>query len=111
MISLTKEEKYTALKLESICFNIAAIQQEVTKANTNIIIDAASVTETSDTELEALQSIYEAQAEGEKSFIIANLLDTIWDQAEDADIELNVAPTLNEAIDILFMEELERELL
>jgi len=105
-------------KLESIDVivpnNSGAIVDLVSKLNDyrhNLIIDLREGVFLSDEDLEALESIADNREEIEKSLALCNVLEENRSNIEKHfDDEIIVLPTMNEAVDFVYMEEQERDL-
>lgn len=106
-MKITTADKYTLLLAET---NFDTFYQEVSTVldqytNSNIILDFSDI-DVSESEITSLTKIAEIQAENEQSFaIILPKFD-----ADKFDEELNVVPTLTEAVDIIDMDEMTRDL-
>lgn len=105
-------------KLESIDVivpnNTGAIVDFLSKLNdyrNNLIIDLREGILLSDADLEALESLADNREEIEKSLALCNVLGENKSNIEKRfDDEIIVVPTLNEAVDFVYMEEQERDL-
>ena len=105
-------------KLESIDVivpnNTGAIVDLLSKINdyrNNLIIDLREGVLLSDADLEALESLADNTQEIEKSLAICNVLGENKSNIENRfDDEIIVVPTMNEAVDFVYMEEQERDL-
>ncbi|XZF12492.1 STAS domain-containing protein [Chitinophagaceae bacterium MMS25-I14] len=94
-----------ALKAE--CLNLAE------NGVKNFIIDLVSCTDADMASFTALVSLHEDCYENGHSLVFINIQDRVMQQAKQAQahLTLNIAPTLIEAVDIISMEVLERDLL
>lgn len=106
-MKVTTSDKYTLFKAET---DFDTFFDEVSKVlgkykNRNIILDVSSI-DTTESQIKSLSGFAETQAENEKSFAV---ILTDFD-ADAFDEELNVVPTLVEAIDIIDMDEMTRDL-
>ncbi|ANW95137.1 hypothetical protein AXE80_02025 [Wenyingzhuangia fucanilytica] len=106
-MKVTTSDKYTLFKTET---DFDTFFDEVSKVlakykNRNIILDVSSI-DTTESQIKSLSGFAETQAENEKSFAV---ILTDFD-ADAFDEELNVVPTLVEAIDIIDMDEMTRDL-
>lgn len=81
---------------------------QLQKSDKSVIIDFINVTSTEARLAKELEELHAQYYNGNLSFVICNMKANIKPVFSD---ELNVVPTLIEAIDIISMEGLERELL
>jgi anti-anti-sigma regulatory factor len=78
----------------------------------NLILDMSLVQTADDIGVKAILTVYHAQYDSGRSCAITGLNSTLTKTLTTADDSVqNVVPTLLEAIDMVMMEELERELL
>lgn len=79
----------------------------------NLIIDLRECAEIDNGALLEFISMHEESYSNNMSLVYSGLNDKVLTtvKAEEADLMLNIAPTMQEAIDIVSMEVLERELL
>jgi hypothetical protein len=91
-----------AEKLTSMC-------QELREQGRSVIIDAHEIIDAAPHALDKLGMWQTAAYEKNTSWVMAGLRKPLW--PEEAEIELNLTPTLDEAIDLVAMEIIERELL
>lgn len=79
----------------------------------NLILDMALVQEADEAGIQAILTVYRYQYGSNLSCAITSLNNTLTAaiSREDSDELLNITPTLSEAIDLVMMESLERELL
>lgn len=108
-MEVKKHEKYTLVILKkSLKSNFFQDFKEKysTFENEHLIIDASAQISFSDEDIENL-TVYggEKRENGTSFVVISNKLD-----AEELEGSLNVTPTLTEAVDIIEMEEIERDL-
>ena len=76
----------------------------------NLIVDLQNCIEADKMSFNNLSQLHtDFYAEG-NSLVFTGLQDNLADDLKNADIELNIAPTMEEAIDIVNMEMLERDL-
>lgn len=102
--TISKEEKYN-LYTPQVTAESDLIQAfEKLNPSDHKIIDARSV-DFSDALRDLVSSVYEAQVEQQKSFIVVVRSKELMEDLEDFFI---VVPTVSEAIDYLYMEALER---
>ena len=102
--AISKEEKYSLYcpTVQSEADLMQAFQ--CLESTEHKIIDARSIAFTNDVK-ERVSSVYESHVEQQKSFIVVVEHKELMEELEDYFI---VVPTLSEAIDYLYMEELER---
>lgn len=106
-MTVTITEKYTLLSAETsfdLFFNkLSSSIEDYT--NQNIILDFSKI-KNSEEQINSLEKFAEIQAESNKSFaiVLSNF------DADAFEEELNVVPTLTEAIDIIDMDEMTRDL-
>ncbi|TWI80984.1 anti-anti-sigma factor [Chitinophaga japonensis] len=83
------------------------------RSNRNLILDLALVQNVDQSGAQAILTVYRQQYDSQLSCAITGLNNTLTQalRAAGDDTELNITPTLSEAIDIVMMEDLERELL
>lgn len=79
----------------------------------NFMIDLKNCTTADNKSLEKLHQLHQQCYEAQQSFVITGMNMDILAIAKDMDIanELNITPTTDEAIDIISMDILERDLL
>ncbi|MEC5142503.1 STAS domain-containing protein [Chitinophaga sp. 212800010-3] len=78
----------------------------------NLILDMALVQEIDEKGVEAILTVYRCMYDNKFSCAITGVNNTLTAALKAAgDDQLNLAPTMAEAIDLVMMEELERELL
>ena len=108
IISPDTQELNTALEQELI-----ALSRECIEAGHSVIIDFSAVRTSSLESLEFLQKLHHELYYNSLSFVITHAPDTIKEALHDyiEEESINLAPTLAEAIDIVAMEDVERELL
>lgn len=89
---------------------ITEVMKNLSEFKGNVIIDLREGVLLSESDIDALDLIADNKAEGEKSFALCNVIgenkSNIEKRYED---EIIVVPTLNEAVDFVYMEEQERE--
>jgi anti-anti-sigma regulatory factor len=94
--------------------NIAA-QCEIVRQNGsgNYIIDLASVQQVDAEALTSLIALHEQLYSAGQSLVFTGLQAAVWAAVREqgADFQLNIAPQMIEAVDIISMEILERDLL
>lgn len=117
--SVDKQEKYTILRLDEE--NLNALVAPVLKSELvilsnegirNLILDLSGVKFVDSSGLSAILTGNRLWSEG-KSFIIGGALQpsvTRLFEISRLDTVLNLIPSLDEAVDFVFMEEIEREL-
>ena len=77
----------------------------------NLILDMALVPEIDEAGLMAILTVYQQQYDSRQSCAITGLNNTLTGILRESYEDLNITPTLAEAIDIVMMESLERELM
>jgi anti-anti-sigma regulatory factor len=78
----------------------------------NLILDMALVEKADDTGIKAILTVYHQQYDSGMSCALTGLNSTLTNAIKAADETVyNLAPTMLEAIDLVMMEDLERELL
>ncbi|MET7001360.1 STAS domain-containing protein [Chitinophaga defluvii] len=78
----------------------------------NLILDMQLVKEMSPETVKAILTVYQRLYDNSHSCAITHLNSSLTQILKEAgDDMLNIAPTLSEAIDLIMMEELERELM
>ena len=78
----------------------------------NLILDLALVQEADQAGIKAILTVYHQQYDRSRSCAITGLNTALTQQLKAADDSvLNTTPTLSEAVDLVMMEELERELM
>ena len=82
------------------------------KGSKNFIIDLGEITGADTGVLKALREMHEACYSSEASLVFTNLAPSVADRIKtnEGGQELNIAPQMQEAIDIINMEIIEREL-
>ncbi len=92
---------------------IREISQLPELSNRNLILDMALVQTADEAGIQAILTVYRQQYDSSLSCAITSLNNTLTAtlRAQDEDGVLNITPTLSEAIDLVMMESLERELL
>lgn len=119
--SVDKHEKYVVIKLDETRFtndNTPRLKSEFILLNAegyrNIVLDLSMVTECTDSQdLSCLLVGDRLCKKANGLFIITNVTDCISQLLEMSNLDqsLNIAVNLSEAEDLIFMEEIERELL
>lgn len=78
----------------------------------NLILDMTLVEKTDEKGIEAILTVYQCMYDNKLSCALTGLNNTLTATLKEAGNDmLNIAPTMAEAIDLIMMEELERELL
>jgi len=78
----------------------------------NLILDMTLVEKADDKGIQAIITVYQLQYNNDLSCALTGLNNTLTLQIKEADESVyNLAPTMAEAIDLVMMEDLERELL
>ncbi len=78
----------------------------------NLILDMALVQSADEAGIQAILTVYHQQYDSNLSCAITSLNNTLTAAIrQNYDEELNITPTLSEAIDMVMMESLERDLL
>lgn len=117
--SLDKHEKYVLIKLNESKLNSLIspqLKSEFILINTegirNIILDLSAVKYSDSSGLSSLLVGHRLCKNSEGSFIITGLNDNINRLVTISQLEnvLSIVPTVEEAIDLIFMEEIEKEL-
>jgi anti-anti-sigma regulatory factor len=92
---------------------IREISQLPELSNRNLILDMALVQTADEAGIQAILTVYRQQYGSNLSCAITSLNNTLTAalRTQDEDSVLNITPTLSEAIDLVMMESLERELL
>ncbi len=89
------------------------VMQDYGNDSNNFIIDLQHCVSADNTSLSEILKVHDACYEAQQSFVLTSLqpaaLQTL--QAGDDADRLNIAPTMQEAVDIISMEILERDLL
>lgn len=104
-------------QISSLDANLAdAFVKEVTEhpdlEGRNLILDMALVSNTDEAGLKAILTVYNQQYDSSMSCALTGLNSDLLKQIKIADENVvNLAPTMLEAIDLVMMEDLERELL
>lgn len=106
-MKITTSDKYTLFLAET---DFDTFFDEVSKVlakykNRNIVLDFSNI-KTTEAQIKSLKGFAETQADNDKSFAI--ILPSF--DADAFDEELNVVPTLVEAVDIIDMDEMTRDL-
>lgn len=104
-------DKLVIIKAENIAFSelAAALQKELTSGkgkNKNVILDLLSVADLELGDIVSFQELSDTHTQSKCSFVIVN--DTV--NFNKLPQSLHVTPTLQEAKDIVEMEEIERDL-
>jgi anti-anti-sigma factor len=117
--TVDKHEKYVLIKLNETKLNSLMspqLKSELILINTegqkNIILDLSTVKYSDSSGLSSLLVGHRICKNAEGSFIITGLNDNINRLITISQLEnvLTIVPTVEEAIDLIFMEEIEREL-
>lgn len=102
----------------SVDANLAAnlteqIGKLTAEGSNNFIVNLNNCSEADNTALNEIILLHESSYEKEQSLVFTELADTVANAFKKADEDriLNIAPTLVEAVDIISMEILERDLL
>lgn len=109
------KENYIYIKMTTPHFefnndtNFITSLSNVQKDNPNIIINCASIEVISDEDLFRIKKLYQANAQMAGHIIISEINDALAEKLQL--IDLNCIPTDDEAIDYIFMEQLEQEFL
>jgi anti-anti-sigma regulatory factor len=78
----------------------------------NLILDMALVSNVDDAGLQAILTVYNQQYDSSLSCALTGLNNDLLEKIKAADENVvNLAPTMLEAVDLVMMEDLERELL
>lgn len=117
--SIDKHEKYVLIKLNESKLNSLIspqLKSEFILTNTeglrNIILDLSAVKYSDSSGLSSLLVGHRLCKNSDGSFIITGLNDNITRLITISQLEnvLSIVPSVEEAIDLIFMEEIEREL-
>lgn len=117
--TIDKHEKYVLIKLDESKLNSLVspqLKSELILMNTegkrNIILDLSAVKYSDSSGLSSLLVGHRLCKNAEGSFIITGINENLERLVTISQLEnvLNIAPTIEEAIDLIFMEEIEREL-
>lgn len=109
------KENYIYIKMSTTNFefnndtNFITSLRDVQKKNPNIIINCATIESISDDDLFRIKKLYQANAQMAGHIIISEISDELGDKLQL--IGLNCIHTDDEAIDYIFMEQLEQEFL
>ena len=89
------------------------IEECTNNGSVNFIVDMQNCKTADNTSLQKLHAVHQNCYEEQKSFVITGMNIDLLAIAKELDIadELNIAPTMIEAVDIVSMEILERDLL
>jgi anti-anti-sigma regulatory factor len=96
-----------AASLRAKCLDLAD------EGSQNFVIDLTNAREADDASLEVFVSFHEECYEEERSLVFTGVVDGLLQRMKQARVHLtlNITPTLDEAIDMVNMEILERDLL
>jgi anti-anti-sigma factor len=117
--TVDKHEKYVVIKLNEAKLNSVIspqLKSELILTNTegqrNIILDLSAVKYTDSSGLTGLLVGHRLCKQAEGTFIITGLNDVISRLITISQLEnvFTIVPTVDEAVDLIFMEEIEREL-
>ena len=117
--TVDKHEKYVLIKLNEPKLNSLMspqLKSELILINTegqkNIILDLSAVKYSDSSGLSSLLVGHRICKNSEGTFIITGINDSIYRLVTISQLEtvLTIVPTVEEAIDVIFMEEIEREL-
>jgi anti-anti-sigma factor len=118
-IKVDTKEKFTVLHLSEALFSenmaeelaatVANLLQQPVK---NVVVDFAKVTNAAQAALTALAGLYQKAVENNVSFVLYNLNASVKKLLDEQDLTdvLNITPTESEACDMVYMEEMEREM-
>lgn len=90
---------------------ITNITQLADLKDRNLILDMALVQTADSSGIQAILTVYRQQYDSRQSCAVTGLNNTLTQSLRQAADELNITPTLAEAIDMVMMESLERELM
>jgi anti-anti-sigma regulatory factor len=90
---------------------ITSISQLPDLKDRNLILDMALVQTADASGIQAILTVYRQQYDSRQSCAVTGLNNTLTQSLRQMAEELNITPTLAEAIDIVMMESLERELM
>lgn len=117
--AIDKHEKYVLLKLNETKLNSLVspqLKSELILINTegkrNIILDLSSVKYSDSSGLSSLLVGHRLCKNSEGSFVLTGISENLERLITISQLEnvLNITPTVEEAIDFIFMEEVERDL-
>ena len=96
-----------AASLRAKCLDLAD------EGSQNFVIDLSNAREADDAALEVFVSFHEECYEEERSLVFTGVVDGLLQRMKQARVHLtlNITPTIDEAIDMVNMEILERDLL
>lgn len=105
-----QENVFSAITADKIAETARKIRQS---GSGNIILDLCNVQAIADAAIDRLVKLHEESYENELSFVITGTNTAVLGafKKNESDLLLNVAPKMIEAIDIVSMEILERDLL
>jgi dTDP-4-dehydrorhamnose reductase len=109
------KKNYIYIKMSTTNFefnndtNFITSLRDVQKENPNIIINCATIESISDDDLFRIKKLYQVNAQMAGHIIISEISDELGDKLQL--IGLNCIHTDDEAIDYIFMEQLEQEFL
>lgn len=90
---------------------IAYIAQLPELSGRNLILDMALIQTADQDGIQAILTVYHQQYDSNRSCAITGLNNTLTGELRAIAETLNIAPTLSEAVDLVMMEALERELM
>lgn len=90
--------------------DVAELVTKIDDYSCNIILDFRNSVELNDDDLDAIEQIANNRYEIEKSVALCNVTGLNKSYIESRFDDLIVVPTLNEAVDFVYMEEQERDL-
>jgi anti-anti-sigma regulatory factor len=109
-IILLPNQPFDAIMAGKLLNTIRRLRQD---GSENFILDFQLVHKLEYSAIEPLLMLHEQSYGSESSLVLTGLQSEVWDtlQEDDTDLHLNIAPTMQEAIDIINMEILERDIL
>jgi len=118
-IKVDTKERFTVVRLSEAMFSenmaeelaatVAKLLQQPVK---NVVIDFARVTNAALSALPVLADLYQQAMENTASFVLCNIHVSVRKLLDELDLSdvLNITPTESEAVDMVHMEEMEREM-
>lgn len=112
---IEKQDNYIYIKMTTANFefaddvNFVRSIRKIQSENPNIIVNCASIENISDEAAFRIKKLYNSNMQMAGHIIISELKDGLVDKLES--IGMNCIPTDEEAIDYIFMEQLEQEFL
>lgn len=117
--TIDKHEKYVVFKLEEQKLNsliAPQLKSELVLLNSegvyNLILDLESIVSSDSSGLSTLLAAHRLCKGVKGSFVVANMSENLFNLLKISQLHdiFHITPSVEEAIDIVFMEEIEREL-